>query len=79
MKTVRKWTNREFLSDVSSRLYNIKYSLTEIEQGIFASIRKVEWMSLDYLFETIQINFPHAKYSAVYNALKIYGVNKVPN
>jgi len=79
IKTVDKWRNRDFQEDVSSRPHNIKYSLTELEKDIIACIRRLTWCSLDDLTETIQLNFPHAKRSAIYESLKSRCVNKVPD
>ncbi|MFT5951075.1 MAG: transposase-like protein, partial [Francisella sp.] len=63
---------------VSSRPHNINYALTELEKDIIASIRRSTWSPLDDLSETIQINFPHAKRSVIYESLKSRGVNTVP-
>ena len=78
VKTSEKWRDRDFQVDVSSRPHNINYALTELEKDIIASIRRSTWSPLDDLTETIQINFPHAKRSAIYEALKSRGVNTVP-
>ena len=78
VKTSRKWRGRDFQTDVSSRPHKIDYALTELEKDIIASIRRSTWCSLDDLTETIQINFPHAKRSAIYESLKSRGVNTIP-
>jgi transposase InsO family protein len=78
VKTSKKWYERDFQTDVSSRPNKINYALTELEKDIIASIRRSTWSPLDDLTETIQINFPHAKRSTVYEALKSRGVNTVP-
>jgi hypothetical protein len=78
VKTSKKWRVRDFQLDVSSRPHNINYALTELEKDIIASIRRSTWSPLDDLTETIQISFPHAKRSAIYEALKSRGVNTVP-
>lgn len=46
-KTVKKWQNREQLTDKSSRPANISYSLTEIEQLIVINLRNITWWALD--------------------------------
>ena len=78
IKTSKKWHERDFQTDVSSRPHKINYALTELKKDIIASIRRSTWSPLDDLTETIQINFPHAKRSAIYEALKSRGVNTVP-
>ena len=78
VKTSEKWRVRNFQEDVSSRPHNINYALTELEKDIIASIRRLTWSSLDDLTETIQINFPHAKRSAIYEALKSRCINTIP-
>ena len=75
VKTSKKWCVRDFQLDVSSRPYKINYALTKLEKDIIASIRKSTWSLLDDLTETIQINFPHAKRSAIYESLKSRGIN----
>ena len=75
VKTSKKWRVRDFQLDVSSRPYKINYALTKLEKDIIASIRKSTWSLLDDLTETIQINFPHAKRSAIYESLKSRGIN----
>ena len=78
ISTVNKWSSRDSKSDLSSRPYTIHYSLTDIEQEIVASIRKLTWLPLDDLVETIEISIPHAKRSAVYGVLKRKNLNRVP-
>jgi transposase InsO family protein len=76
--TVTKWSSRDLSYDLSSRPHTIHYSLSDIEQEVISSIRKLTWMPLDDLVETVQINIPHAKRTAIYGVLKRKSLNKVP-
>ena len=37
-QTVSKWKNRDFLQDTSSKLFNIKYALTDLEKALAISL-----------------------------------------
>lgn len=77
-KTVKKWQNREQLTDKSSRPANISYSLTEIEQLIVINLRTITWWALDEITEAIAPENPYGVRSAVYRTFVREGINTVP-
>lgn len=77
-KTVKKWQNREQLTDKSSRPDNISYSLTELDQLIVINLRSITWWSLDEITEAIAPDNPYSVRSAVYRTFVREGINTVP-
>ena len=78
VKTIIKWRNRDFLEDKSSRPKTIHYALSSLEKGVIEIVRKITWMQLDELTDTIKDIFPHANRSNVYRTLTAFNINRVP-
>ena len=77
-KTVKKWRNRDYATDKSSRPDVIKYSLSDLEQLIAIELRCITWWSLDEITECINYKEPRSIRSAVYRTFKREGINNVP-
>jgi transposase InsO family protein len=77
-QTVSKWKNRGFTSDLSSRPHNIKYALSELEEGLIVSLRSTTWVPLDEIFDTLSGLNPKISRSAIYRCLVRENLNRVP-
>lgn len=77
-KTVRKWKQREQLTDKSSRPNNIHYALSKLEQLIAVNLRVLTWWSLDEITEAVCPKEPTKIRSAVYRTFVREGINTVP-
>ena len=78
VKTISKWKCREFTEDNSSRPYTIHYKLTPLEKEIVSVVRRVTWMPLDDLVDTVTSSIPAANRSNVYRTLIANNINTVP-
>jgi transposase InsO family protein len=78
VKTISKWKNREHTSDKSSRPHTIHYKLTALEKEIISVVRKLTWMPLDDLVDTVASSIPAANRSNVYRTLMANHINTVP-
>ena len=78
VKTISKWKCREFTEDNSSRPYTIHYKLTPLEKEIISVVRRVTWMPLDDLVDTVTSSIPTANRSNVYRTLIANNINTVP-
>lgn len=77
-QTVHKWKNRDFTDDASSRPKNIEYALTELEKALIVNIRRLSWVSLDEIWETLlEVNNAISR-SSVYRCLVSSQINKIP-
>ena len=77
-KTVKKWKNRTFLADRSSRPHSIKYALSELDMLIAIKLRAITWWALDEITEAIHPCEPEKIRSAVYRTFVREGINQVP-
>ena len=77
-QTVSKWSNRDFINDVSCVPLNIKYALTQTEMALAVSLRSSTWFALDEIFETLLTQNHSITRSAVYRCFVRNGINKVP-
>ena len=77
-KTVSKWRNRSTVIDKSSRPHTIKRSLTDLEREIIRVVRRLTWMELDDLVDSVLSAIPKANRSNVYRTLVAFEINKVP-
>ena len=77
-RTVAKWRNRDFTEDKSSRPKTIHYALNPIEKRIIELVRKMTWMSLDDLVDTVSTVIPQAKRSNVSRTLQSLGISRIP-
>lgn len=78
IQTVSKWKNRDFNVDLSSKPHNIEYSLTDLEKALIINIRKMSWVSLDEVWETLLEVNPKISRSSVYRCFVSSQINKVP-
>lgn len=78
VKTISKYKKRKFTHDKSARPHNIHYSLTDLQKEIILSVRRITWMDLDDLVDTVSPLIPLAKRSNVYRTLVSNKINKVP-
>jgi len=76
--TVRKWKQREHYNDLSSRPYNIAYSLTDIESQLAVSVRKASWLSLDEVYEMLLVNNENVSRSSLYRLWCREEINRIP-
>jgi len=77
-QTISKWKNRDFVQDKSSKPINIQYALTDLEKFLIISLRKLTWLPVDEIYETILEQNPTCSRSSVYRVLLKEGINKVP-
>ena len=66
LNTVSKWKNRKSPEDKSSKPYNIKYSLSELDMLIAIELRVLTWWALDEITEAVNPIAPEKIRSAVY-------------
>jgi len=78
INTVAKWQDLDFTEDKSSRPHTIHYALTLLEQEVIAVVRKLTWMPLDDLVDTVSSSIPAANRSNVYRVLCAQEINTVP-
>jgi hypothetical protein len=64
------WKHRYFVEDKSSRLHNIKTTLTPLEKELIRTVRRMTWMELDDFTDTVIGIIPNANRSNVYRTLK---------
>lgn len=76
--TIRKWKNRTTPEDKSSTPQKINYSLTDYEKELLVVLRKLTWLSLDEITETVFPDNPVSKRSAVYRLFVKHKINKKP-
>ncbi|WP_408038447.1 DDE-type integrase/transposase/recombinase, partial [Tenacibaculum amylolyticum] len=78
LSTVKKWRNRDYTTDRSSKPKTVHYSLTYYEQELIVALRRATWLPLDDLGYMVFSNQYLKQRSAIYRTFKRYGVNKVP-
>ncbi len=76
--TVRKWKNREYFEDKSSKPNTIHYTLTDLQKAVVVQVRKLTWWALDEIAESIFPDNPLSKRSAVYRVFVKEKINKKP-
>lgn len=78
VNTVAKWQDRDTTEDKSSRPHTIHRALTPLEQEVIAVVRKLTWMPLDDLVDTVGSSIKEANRSNVYRTLKARGISTLP-
>jgi hypothetical protein len=77
--TISKWKNRETCLDKSSRPHKVVYALSELEQSLVISIRKITWLALDEVGEMLFVNNPQITRSSIYRTFCRNHVNQIPH
>ena len=77
-KTVHKWKIRTQFIDKSSRPKQVKYALSEEEQALVCTIRKLHWLPIDEVTEAVFADQATKKRSAIYRTWVRQGINKKP-
>lgn len=78
-QTVRKWKQRSFLEDLSSRPHRLRTNLTsdQIERILFE--RKQFKKTVEDIFFTLEDDIPNLYPMKVYWVLTQYGLSRLPN
>lgn len=76
--TIRKWKNRDFVRDKTSRPNRINYTLTEGEQDLLVTLRKTTWLPADDIIDLVEGLIPNAGHSNVCRTYQRRGVSKIP-
>lgn len=76
--TIRKWKNRDYTHDKSSRPNRIHYALDEGSQELLVLIRKVTWFPVDDVVELLKPFIPNLGHSNCARTFVRYKVNKIP-
>lgn len=77
-KTISKWKNRDFTSDLSTRPKNIHYGLSDLQQALVVSVRRSSWLALDEITEMIKEQNEKVSRNAIYSCMVRNELNKVP-
>jgi len=77
-KTVKKWKERDFQNDVSSRPHRINYALSDFQQTIITSVRQATWITVDDLVGILKPLIPEIGHSNCARTLVRHNINKLP-
>lgn len=77
-KTVKKWKERDYTNDKSSRPNNIRYALSSTQQSIIVSVRKSTWATVDDLVNVLKPLIPEIGHSNCARTLVRNNVNQIP-
>jgi len=78
VKTVGKWQSRDFVKDKSSVAHNIYRTFNIFEREIILTVRRMTWMPLDDLVDSVKDIFFKANRTNVYRVLLKANLNKKP-
>lgn len=78
IKTVSKWSNRDYQEDKSSRPNTIDYALSDLDKELIRVVRTLTWMNLDDLVDCVNQNIQKANRSNVYRTLRAFEISQVP-